>query len=336
MNKSWTTGEIAAAIEARCDGDEHRILTGLGTLESATPKDLTFCGMPQYFERLGRSLAGAVVVKEGVEVPRGMVAIRHANPRLGFALAGAKLVEPPAVEAGVHPLACVASDADVTGACVGPFAVVESGASIAQGAEIMAHAYVGKGVQVGPGAKIMPHAVIMEGCVIEADVTVQPGAVLGSPGFGAERGEHGITSVPQVGGVRVEQGASVGANTCVDRGALTETRIGKGTHIDNLCQVAHGVRVGEEGLLAAFTGLAGSAEVGDRVSLGGRASVGEGTQVGDDARLAACTGAFRDVGACQEVGGFPARAQKRWLREMASLTHLPTMVRGWGKGDVER
>jgi UDP-3-O-[3-hydroxymyristoyl] glucosamine N-acyltransferase len=314
--QEWTTGEIAQAIDARCDGDEHRILTGLDTLEGACPQDLSFCAKPQYFERLERSRAGAVVVKEGVDVPAGMVE--------------------PAVEEGVHPLAYVAPGATVEGSRVGPFAVVESGASVGPGAEVMAHAYVGKGVEIGEGARVMPHAVVMEGCVIEARVTVQPGAVIGSPGFGVVRGEHGVTGVPQVGGVRVEEGASVGANTCVDRGALTETRIGRGTHIDNLCQVAHGVKVGEESLLAAFTGLAGSALVGDRVSFGGRASVGEGTQVGDDARLAACTGAFRDVEASQEVGGFPARAQRRWLREMASLTHLPAMIRGWRKGDAER
>lgn len=336
MTKGWTAGAVAHAIQGVCDGVAERRLTGLSSLQDAGEYDLAFFAPGHNPGELAGCRAGAVVAKEGQAVPAGVTAIRHPDPRMGFALAGNLMTRSSDTLAGVHPLACVSPAAHVEGASVGPFAVVEAHAVVATGARVMAHAYVGAGAHVGARATVMPHAVLMDRVRLEPDVVVQPGAVLGSEGFGVVRGTDAMARMPHVASVRVGRGAWIGANSCVDRGALTDTTIGDDTHLDNLCQVAHGAAVGDRVVMAAFGGLAGCAKIGEGVSMGGRASVGESVQVGKNARLAAFSGAFRDIDQGSQVGGFPARPQRQWLREKASLARLPDMIRKWGKGDAGR
>ncbi len=326
MAEHWTTGRLAAELGLGCDGAADVPLCGVGALDAAGPGQLSFCTGGRWLRALGHTRASAVIVESGVQVPTAVVPLRAADPRLAFARAAALLAPAWWPRPGVHPAAVLAATATSQGATVDALAVVEEGATVAPGAWIQSHAYVGRGATVGAGCRLMPHSVVMDGCVLEAGVWLQPGAIIGADGFGHAGGPGGVR-IPQLGHVHLEEGVEVGANACVDRAALGETRIGARTRLDNLVQIAHGVRVGADTLLAAFTGVAGSATLGSRVRAGGRSSVVDGVVIGDDATLAAATGVTKDVEAGARVGGAPARRYRDWLRESVALRQLPRLLR---------
>ncbi len=317
---------IAEHIGARVDGPD-RELRGVASLEEAGPTDLAFCVGGRHARSLARTRAGAVIVREGVRVPEGCTALRHPEPRLGYARAAGRLVPSYWPDPGIDPRAAVDPEAVVAGATVEPFAVVCRGARIAPGAWIQAHAYVGAEAQIGARARLMPHAVVMERCTVGARTWVGPGAVVGADGFGYVRGPEGVIRVPQLGTVVLEEDVEVGANSCIDRAALGATRIGAGSKLDNLVQIAHGARIGVQCLLAAFAGVAGGAKLGDRVVMAGRSAVVDGVEVGDDVIFAALASASRTVPPKSRLGGSPARRYQRWLREVAALRQLPEALR---------
>lgn len=317
---------IAERIGARLEGPD-RPLSGVASLENAGPEDLSFCTGGRHLKALATTRAGAVVARDGVEVPEGCTPLRHANPRLGYARAATAMLPLTWPEPGVHPKACVAPDASVEGATIGPFAVIGSGAVIRPGAWVQAHAYIGPGATVGERARVMPQAVVMDGCTIGQRVWLAPGAVIGADGFGHVVGPEGVLRVPQLGTVVLEDDVEVGANACIDRAALDETRVGRGSRIDNLVQIAHGARIGAQCLIAAFAGVAGGAKLGDRVVMAGRTAVVDGIEVGDDVVFAALASASRSVAAGTRLGGSPARRYRVWLREVAAVRQLPEALR---------
>lgn len=318
---------IAEHIGARCDGDGRLELSGVASLGSAGPKDLSFCSGGRHLAALAGTGAGAVIVRDGMEVPDGCVPLRHPNPRLAYAMAAAHMLPLDWPEPGVHPSACVEPDAVVDGATIGPFAVVGRGARVAPGAWVQAHAYVGAEARIGRDSRVMPHAVVMEGCTVGERVWLQPGAVIGADGFGHVVGPKGVLRVPQLGTVVLEDDVEVGANACIDRAALDETRVGAGSRLDNLVQVAHGVRIGAQCLMAAFAGVAGGAKLGDGVVMAGRTAVIDGIEVGDGVVFAGLASASRNVAAGTRLGGSPARRYRAWLREVAALRQLPETLR---------
>lgn len=320
-------GAIAALVGARCEGQADREIDGVGSLANAGPTELAFCSGGRWLDALPSTSAGAIIVRDKVECPEGAVVLRHPNPRLAYAIAAAALLPLHWPEPGVHPLACVDPSAVVEGATIGPFAVVSADAVVAPGAWIDAHAYVGAGARIGARCRVMPHAVVMEGCSLGERVWLQPGAVVGADGFGHVMGPDGVVRVPQLGTVVLEDDVEVGANACVDRAALDETRVGKASRLDNLVQVAHGVRIGTQCLLAAFSGVAGGAKLGDRVVMAGRTAVIDGIEVGDDAVFAGLASASRNVPKGARLGGSPARRYNLWLREVAALRQLPELIR---------
>lgn len=321
-----TARAIAERIGARCEGPD-RPLTGVASLENATASDLSFCTGGRYLAMLAATSAGAVVVREGLQVPEGCTALRHANPRLAYARAATAMLPLDWPEPGVHPLASVDETADVGGATIGPFAVVAANATVRPGAWVQAHTYIGPNAYVGEDARLMPHAVVMEGCTIGRRVWLEPGAVIGADGFGHVIGPEGVLRVPQLGTVVLEDDVEVGANACIDRAALDETRVGAGSRIDNLVQIAHGARIGAQCLIAAFAGVAGGAKLGDRVVMAGRTAVVDGIEVGDDVVFAALASASRNVAARTRLGGSPARRYRVWLREVAAVRQLPEALR---------
>jgi UDP-3-O-[3-hydroxymyristoyl] glucosamine N-acyltransferase len=208
-----------------------------------------------------------------------------------------------------------------------PYVVVAAGAVVGDGCWLQGHAYVGRDTVLGQRCRLMPGAVVMERCRLGDRVWLHPGAVVGADGFGHEPGISGLVRVPQLGIAVLEDDVEVGANAAVDRAALDETRIGRGTRLDNLVQVAHGVRIGTECLLAAFAGVAGGARLGDRVIMAGRTAVVDGIEVGDGAVFAGLASASRDVPRNAKIGGSPARSYRRWLRELAGLRRLPSLIK---------
>lgn len=323
-----TTGDLAAKVGATCEGPADRVLTGVAALDRADPGSLSFCRGGRWARALATTRAGAVLVPPGLDVPAGVVALRVRDPRLAYAVAAGLLVPAvwPAPERS--PLAAIDPSAAVDPtATIEPFVVVRPGARVGAHCWLQSHAYVGAGAVIGARSRLMPGAVVMDRCVLGDRVVLHPSAVVGADGFGHVPGPDGPIKVPQLGVAVLEDDVEVGANACVDRAALDETRVGRGTRLDNLVQVAHGVRIGAECLLAAFAGVAGGARLGDRVVMAGRTAVIDGVEVGDGAVFAGLASASRDVPRRAKIGGSPARSYKRWLKEVAALRRLPALLK---------
>jgi UDP-3-O-[3-hydroxymyristoyl] glucosamine N-acyltransferase len=319
-------GDLAGAIGCQLDGDGDIDVARVATLEQAGPGALTFLANPKYASQLKSSGASAAIVPPGVvEAPCAM--LRTPSPYLAFGRAIRLLhpeLRPPA---GVHPLACVAPDAVVGDeVTVGPFAVIASGVRIGARSVIHAHVTIGTGSSLGEDCLVHAHVSIRECVVIGARCILQDGAVIGSDGFGfAPRGDGTHEKIPQVAGVVLEDDVEIGAQTTVDRPAVGETRIKSGTKIDNLVQVAHGVTIGRNTLIAAQVGIAGSATIGDEVMLGGQVGINGHVTIGDRVKASAKTGLTSNIPADSFVTGYPHMKNLEWRKAQALIKRLPEL-----------
>lgn len=247
----------------------------------------------------------------------GCAALLTRHPQAAWAAAAARLHAPRLHEAtapAIHP------DSDLeAGVELSPGVIVGQGARIGRGARVSPGVVIGPGVLIGRDCFIGANAVI--GFAIIGDrVRIHAGAVIGEAGFGAAPGANGMVDLPQLGRVVIQDGVTIGANSCVDRGAFSDTTVGENTKIDNLVHVAHNVRLGRNCVLAAYSGLSGSTVVGDGVAFGGKAGVADHLTIGSGASIGASASVFKDVPAGETWTGFPARPLKRWLRETAWLS----------------
>ena len=295
-------------------------------IEDAGPGDVTFLSNPRYAPSLGTTRASAVILGEAAS-PAPCPMLRSATPYLAFARAVGLLhpVQPP--PPGVHPLAWVAPSATLgRDVSVAPFVFIGEDAVVGDGVALGPHVAIGRGTRIGDGCRIHANVSIREGVVIGARVVVQDGAVVGSDGFGfAKRPDGSYEKIPQPGRVVIEDDVEIGANAAIDRPAVGETRIEAGVKIDNLVQVAHGVRVGRDTLLCAQVGIAGSATIGKRVVLAGQVGVAGHLRVGDDVTATAQTGIPNSVESRTVVSGYPAIPNRDWLRSSAVFRRLPEL-----------
>lgn len=325
-----TAQAVADLVGGRLSGNGATLLTGVASLEAAGPGDLSLLSSPRYLAGLARSRAGCVLVgpglADGAEGPQTRILV--ADPQRAIAAVIPRLYPelPPAP--GVHPTAVIAPGARLAeGVAVGPMVVIGEAA------------VVGRGTSLGPGTVIEPGAVIGEDCRVGARVVigsaarlgnrvrVKAGAVLGGYGFGYLSGPAGHEPVPHTGRCLIADDVDIGANSCVDRGSLGDTVIGRGTRLDNLVHVAHNVRIGEHCLLMAGVMIAGSTRVGSRVILAGQAGVVDHVELGDDVRVGAQSGVIGSVPAGEEVSGFPARNHREYLRAQGALYRLAPVAR---------
>lgn len=323
----WTTGRLARELGARCEGDPEREIHGVGTLAAATDRQLAFYSHHRWKEQLSRTGAGAVLLSDG-EMPSGVVALRHEHPRWAYARAASLLHPPRWPEPGVSPLAVVHPEAQLDASVtIEPLAVIAAGARLGPGCWVQSHAYVGARAQLGSNCRLMPHAVVLEDCALGDRVRLQPGAVVGGDGFGHARGPEGLRSIPQLGRAVLEDDVDLGVHAAIDRAALGETRVGRGSRLDNFVHVAHGVRTGVECLLAAFAAVSGGTQLGDRVIMAGRAAVIEHRRMGSDSVLLAMSGLRHDLEPGARAAGYPARDHRAWARESVAIRQLPAALR---------
>ena len=324
-------GELAERLGCRLDGDGEVEVVRVAGIEHAGSGDLTFVSNPRYAAAARVTKASAIII--GNQAPAAPCAmLRCANPYLAFARAVGIFAEDLTPPPGIHPTAVVAADAEIAdGASIGPLVCVESGARIGRSV-LLAHVVVGPGASIGDDCFIHSNVSIREHVVIGHRVVIQDGVVIGSDGFGfAPRGDGSYEKIPQPGGVVIEDDVEIGANSAIDRPAVGETRICAGAKIDNLVQVAHGVRVGRHSILCAQVGIAGSTSVGDSVTLAGQVGVAGHIEIGSKVIATAQTGIANSVDEGVVISGYPAIPNRDWLRSSALFHRLPELKRTIGE-----
>jgi UDP-3-O-[3-hydroxymyristoyl] glucosamine N-acyltransferase len=320
--------EIADQLHCRLDGDGSIDITGVATLEDAGPGELTFFANPKYAGELVRTRASAVIAGEQASGAPCAV-LRSPDPYLTFAQAVELFADPWRPPAGVHRLAFVEEDAFIgEGVSVGPFAVIERGARVLARSIVHPHVTIGRGAEIGEDCVLHAQVSIRERVRLGNRVIVQDGAVIGSDGYGfARRRDGSHHKIPQIGGVVIEDDVEIGAQTAIDRPAVGETRIAAGTKIDNLVQIAHGVKIGRHVLLAAQVGVAGSSVIEDHVTLAGQVGVAGHLTIGKGTIATAQTGIPNSVDPGSFISGYPAIANRDWLKASAVFRKLPELRR---------
>ncbi len=295
-------------------------ILGVSILSRASSDRVTFLTDRRHAEQLSQSKAGAcfVAARDAEHVPQGCAALIVARPHAAYAAAALRLHRPRTLGDDT----AVSAEAELEdGVQLAAGVVIGPGARIGRGTTIGANSVIGPGVTLGRDSAVAANVTL--GFTLGGDrVRILAGAVIGEPGFGATVGATGLVDIPQLGRVILQDGVTVGANSCIDRGAFDDTVIGENTKIDNLVQIAHNVRVGRNCVMAAHTGISGSVVVGDGVQFGGRAGVADHVNIGDGARIAAAAGIMKDVPAGETWGGSPGRPLKRWMRETAWIAKM--------------
>ncbi len=290
--------EIAEPVSVVGSGPD--VVTGIASLAEAEAGDLSFLGNAKYKGEVLSSKAGIILLPADYEgnPASGQVFLRVKNPSYTLALICGEIEASlwPRPAAGVHPSAVISPSAVLgQGVHVGPLCVIEDGAVIGDDAVLESRTFIGRQARVGQGCRLKPGVVVSDYCVIGDRVRIQSGAVIGSDGFGYEtvQGEH--RRVPQVGSVVLEDDVEIGANTTIDRARFSVTRVGKGSKIDNLVQIAHNVSIGRHCIVVGQVGIAGSCVLEDYVVLGGQVGLAGHLRIGRGARIGAQAGVLADV-----------------------------------------
>jgi UDP-3-O-[3-hydroxymyristoyl] glucosamine N-acyltransferase len=321
---------VTGATLARPEDGERRV-TAVAPLGRAGPSDVSFFADRRYLDDLRATRADACFVdREFVEAaPAGCAVLVTGQPHAAYAVSANRLHRPRRADARdplVHPDAMIEDEVSLA-----PGVTIGAGAHIGRGSVIGAYSVIGPGVAIGRGCTIGAHVTL--GFALLGDrVTILSGAVIGEPGFGVAVSGGGAVDVPQLGRVIIQDNVSIGANSCIDRGAWDDTVIGENTKIDNLVQVAHNVRLGRNCVLAAHTGISGSVIVGDGVQFGGRAGIADHVKIGDGAKVAAAAGVMKDIVPGGAVAGLPAKPVRQHMREVAWLGKMAQRREG---GDRE-
>ncbi|MCC6358411.1 MAG: UDP-3-O-(3-hydroxymyristoyl)glucosamine N-acyltransferase [Phycisphaerales bacterium] len=324
---SLTVAEIARRLAAPFTGDGARRIASIAPLDAADGDCLSWLGSAKYAERLAGTRAAAVLVPAGAPVPPGVAAICVADPDLAVAqVLGMLAPPPPRVPLGLDPRAVVQPGARVEGTAIGPYVFVGSGAEIGPGTELHPGVYIGENARVGRDCVLWPNVIVRERCRLGDRVIIHGNSTIGTDGFGylPRNGRH--HKVPQVGIVVIGDDVEIGANSCVDRARSGETRIGRGTKIDNQVQVGHNCDIGEDCILVAQVGISGSCTIGRNVIMGGQVGVADHMKIGDNVQLAAGTGIMSNVPPGVSLAGVPGVDRRRSMRQLAAVARLPELL----------
>ena len=284
--------------------------------------------------RLAKSNVAVLVAPHEFAETSKPTLIKVASPRLALATLSQLFDTRPPVAEGIAPSAQIHPRAEIAkNVHVAPGVVVGKGVRIGAGARIGANCAIGEDVVIGEDCILHPHITLYSGTTLGKRVILHSGVVIGADGFGYAASARGAVKIHHLGTVVLEDDVEVGANTCIDRGTLSETHIGARSKIDNLCQIGHNVHIGTDCFIAGTVGIGGSTTLGDRVTVGGSAGFADHLTIGDDARIAGRAGVTKSVPAGETWAGFPAQPYKKWVRGLYLQGKLETLWQAFrGKG----
>ena len=320
--------ELASLVGGRVKGGENILIKGAAKAEDARGGEITFAISKKFLRVAEKSQASAVIVPQEVQHFSKPI-IQVANPRLAFAQV-LEVFAPPQLECrGIHPSVIIAKGVTIgQGVTVGPSSVIEEHARIEDKAYISGFAYLGRDVVVGEGSFFHPRVTVLDRTCVGKRVIIHSGAIIGSDGFGFVRKKDGTYyKIPQIGRVIIEDDVEIGANVTIDRATTGETRIGKGTKIDNLVHIAHNVTVGQNVAIVALVGISGSCQVGDGVILAGQVGITDHVSIGANAIVGAKSGITKNVSPNTFVWGIPARDHALQKRIVAVIHRLPELAK---------
>ncbi|HEX8491820.1 MAG TPA: UDP-3-O-(3-hydroxymyristoyl)glucosamine N-acyltransferase [Pyrinomonadaceae bacterium] len=322
-----SVAELAAHVGGRVVGDGNIRVKNVASLESAKEGDIAFVEDKKLLESAAASEASCLIVPEGARIDAQACLIEAAHPKLAFALIAEILYPPLRREPVLHPSSNIAASASVDeSAFIGAHVCIGERARVGAGTQILAGAFIGDNVSVGRDCVLHPNVVLYDGVKLGDRVILHAGVIIGADGFGYVRSETGYHKFPQMGTVVIEDDVEIGAVTCVDRGALGETRIGRGTKIDNLVQVGHNVQIGARVVIASQTGISGSTVIEDGAIIGGQVGFGDHARVQSGAIIGSKAGVL--PGKIVRPGvwwGIPVQPLEDYKRLNAHMNRLPQM-----------
>lgn len=321
--------ELAKIVSANLVGNKEKVISGINTLEAAQEDEVSFLANSRYLESLQTSKAGAICIHSSITPVSNKNYLISEDPSLTFQ----KIVElfitkSEASFKGIHPSAIIHKSAKIgKNVSIGPYSIIERNVVIKEGTIIYAHVYIGENSKVGENCTIYPSVVIRERCFIGNRVILQPGAIIGSCGFGFSTDKSGkFAKLEQLGTVIIEDDVEIGANTTIDRARFNSTKIGRGTKIDNLVQIAHNVQIGENNGIAAQTGIAGSAKTGNNVLMGGQVGIVGHVEIGDKVMIATRGGVSKSLPQSGQYRGSPAIPLAEYNRQQVYVRKLEEYV----------
>jgi len=330
----FSAHQIAQILEGEVDGDDKALVSGLSKIDDGKKDTLSFLANPAYTEYLYHTNASVVIISKDFvpekDIPETCTLIKVKDPYASFA----KLLELynqfKYDEKGISKDAFIADDVEIgEGAYIGANCTIETGAKIGENARIYPNSYIGKNAKIGANTLIHAGVQIMSDCEIGADCVLQPGVVIGGDGFGfAPNSENNYQKVPQIGNVVVEDHVEIGSNTAIDRATLGHTIIRKGVKLDNLIQIAHNVEIGENTVIAAQTGIAGSTKIGKNCMIGGQVGIIGHLVIADGTKIAAQSGIGSNIKKENSVfQGSPAFNLLDYKKSYVGFRKLPEMDR---------
>ena len=326
----FTAKQIADFIGGRVEGDENAAVHTFAKIEEGQPGAISFLSNPKYTHFLYDTKSTIVLVNDDLELEQSisatLIRVKNAYEAVAKLLQLYASMQPK--KTGIDSLAFVSPKATIgKDVYIGAFACIGDGAVIGDGTQIYPHVVIGDGVKIGAGCLLYPNVTIYQGCQLGANVTIHAGSVIGADGFGFAPNVDGYEKIPQIGVVIIEDNVEIGANTCVDRSTMGATVLHKGVKLDNLVQVAHNVEIGENTVMSAQVGIAGSTKVGSWCMFGGQVGLAGHITIGDHVNLGAQSGVPGSLKPNQTLIGTPPMEPTPYFKSQAIFRRLPDMYK---------
>ncbi|MGB9499936.1 MAG: UDP-3-O-(3-hydroxymyristoyl)glucosamine N-acyltransferase [Dissulfuribacterales bacterium] len=318
--------DLVKRINGEVHGDEQKVIKGIAPFDAAGEHDITFADSPKILKRINETKAAAVIVPANFQQQVPINLVKSDNPRLAFARIMHLFFPSSRPYSGISPDACIGKNVLIgADSCVGPTSVIGNNVTIGSRVMIHPHVVFGEGVCIGDDVEVFPNVTILQRCVIGNRVIIHSGSVIGSDGFGFVPNGERHYKIPQLGIVRIDDNVEIGACNTIDRATFGKTWIKQGVKTDNHIQIGHNVVIGENTLIVAQVGIAGSTTIGKNVILAGQAGVGGHLSIGDRVTVGPQAGVTRSVADGEVVSGTPEMPHRLWLRVSQIIPRLPEL-----------